>query len=136
MKLSIFGNSIIFLHSIRNNSHVWEVQMTARLSLLLLLSIDQPKGLPTCADQTDRSLTEGIWSSGTILLSGGRGPGFDSRNAPYLLLQRLFAERMRCSLSWLRGQYESNLHEIQIKYFCFYFKNLRFIFTLTIMLFI
>lgn len=55
--------------------------------------MDQPKGLPTCADQTDRSLTEGIWSSGTILLSGGRGPGFDSRNAPYLLLQRLFAEK-------------------------------------------
>ena len=25
----------------------------------------------------------GAWSSGMILLSGGRGPGFNSRSAPY-----------------------------------------------------
>ncbi len=28
----------------------------------------------------------GIWSSGMILLSGGRGPEFNSRNAPPFLL--------------------------------------------------
>jgi hypothetical protein len=31
----------------------------------------------------------GIWSSGMILLSGGRGPGFNSRNAPRIFAQHL-----------------------------------------------
>ena len=47
----------------------------------------------TYADLRDRWSAEGIWSSGTILLSGGRGPGFDSRNAPSLLHQRHPAQK-------------------------------------------
>ena len=44
-------------------------------------------------DYNDRIL--GAWSSGMILLSGGRGPGFNSRSAPYFLIrkQEFFLER-------------------------------------------
>lgn len=82
-RLSIFGNAISFLYSIRNNSRT-EAGADRRAALPCCCQSLASERLPFMPTQQVDSCILGAWSSGMILLSGGRGPGFNSRSAPYI----------------------------------------------------